>query len=134
MVRARRLACMASIIALLIGGAVSQAAHAGGSTLDEDDNTGANDGPSFFGFVRDSGGSAVPGAHVTAAPKEGGSLVATSNSMGVYKFPGFAKEINPNTVAISCSKDGYAQTDAVRRSPPGDSKNPIEIDCTLQKQ
>ena len=97
----------------------------------EDSDT--NDGPSYFGFVRDSDGSPVSGARVTAAPQAGGSLVTRSNSMGIYKIPGFAKEIDPKTVDITCAKDGYKQGDVLRRGQ-GDAKDPVEVDCTLQKQ
>jgi hypothetical protein len=107
------------------------AAHAGGVNFGEDSDT--NDGPSYFGFVRDSDGSPVSGARVTAAPQAGGSLVTRSNSMGIYKIPGFAKEIDPKTVDITCAKDGYKQGDVVRRGQ-GDAKDPVEVDCTLQKQ
>jgi hypothetical protein len=111
--------------------AVPRPGHAGGVNFGEDSDT--NDGPSYFGFVRDGGGSPVPDARVTAAPKAGGSLVTRSNSMGIYKIPGFAKEIDPNTVDISCAKDGYGPADVVRRGQ-ADAKDPVEVDCTLQKQ
>ena len=106
-------------------------ARAGGVNFGEDSDT--NDGPSYFGFVRDADGSPVAGARVTAAPQAGGSLVTRSNTMGVYKIPGFAKEIDPKTVAITCDKDGYKQADVVRRGQ-ADAKDPVEVDCTLQKQ
>jgi hypothetical protein len=110
---------------------VAAPARAGGVNFGEDSDT--NDGPSYFGFVRDSDGSPVSGARVTAAPQAGGSLVTRSNSMGIYKIPGFAKEIDPKTVDITCAKDGYKQGDVVRRGQ-GDAKDPLEVDCTLQKQ
>jgi hypothetical protein len=106
-------------------------ARAGGVNFGEDSDT--NDGPSYFGFVRDADGSPVSGARVTAAPQAGGSLVTRSNSMGIYKIPGFAKEIDPKTVDITCAKDGYAQSNVMRRGQ-ADAKDPVEIDCTLQKQ
>ena len=106
-------------------------AHAGGVNFGEDSDT--NDGPSYFGFVRDDGGSPVPGARVTAAPQAGGSLVTRSNSMGVYKIPGFAKEIDPKTVDVTCAKEGYTQADVVRRGQ-ADAKDPVEVDCTLRKR
>ena len=106
-------------------------ARAGGVNFGEDSDS--SDGPSYFGFVRDDGGSPVSGARVTAAPKAGGSLVTRSNSMGIYKIPGFAKEIDPKTVDVTCAKDGYAQSNVVRRGQ-ADAKDPVEIDCTLQKK
>jgi hypothetical protein len=114
----------------------SSAVRAGGVNFgDDDSNASANDGPSYFGFVRDAGGSAVPGARVTASVKTGGAVVTTTNSMGVYKFPGFAKDIDPGSVAISCAKDGFKQVNAVRRSTAGaDAKDPIETECYLQKE
>jgi hypothetical protein len=120
---------VASTAVVLI--AVAAPARAGGVNFGEDSDT--NDGPSYFGFVRDADGSPVAGARVTAAPKAGGSLVTRSNSMGVYKIPGFAKEIDPKTVDISCAKDGYSQANVLRRGQ-ADTKDPVEIDCTLQKQ
>jgi hypothetical protein len=111
--------------------AAAQPARAGGVNFGEDSDTA--DGPSYFGFVRDGNGSPVNGARVTAAPQAGGSLVTRSNSMGIYKIPGFAKEIDPKTVDISCTKDGYAQSNVMRRGQ-ADAKDPVEVDCTLQKQ
>jgi hypothetical protein len=132
MVLACRWLIVASMaVALVAVATFAPPARAGGVNFGEDSD--ANDGPSYFGFVRDSGGSPVSGARVTAAPQAGGSLVTRSNSMGVYKIPGFAKEIDPKTVDITCAKDGYAQANVVRRGQ-GDAKDPVEIDCTLQKQ
>src|SRR6202795_4499135 len=101
--------------------AAAQPAGAGGVNFGEDSDS--NDGPSYFGFVRDSSGSPVNGARVTAAAAGRGSLVTRSNSMGIYKIPGFAKEIDPKTVDISCTKDGYAQSNVVRRGQ-ADAKDP----------
>jgi hypothetical protein len=125
------LSVAALAVAVVLLAAALQLARAGGVNFGEDSDT--NDGPSYFGFVRDAGGSPVAGARVQAAPQAGGSLVTRSNSMGIYKIPGFAKEIDPKTVDISCAKDGYTQSDVLRRGQ-ADAKDPVEIDCTLQKQ
>jgi hypothetical protein len=116
--------------------AAATAARAGGQiTFGDTTNTSANDGPPFFGFVRDAGGAAVGDARVTAAVKSGGALVTTSNSIGVYKISGFAKSIAPDDIVISCAKDGYKQANIVRRpNPPGDMTDPVEVDCYLQKE
>jgi hypothetical protein len=112
------------------------AARAGGQmTFGDNTNTSTNDGPPFFGFVRDADGAAVGDARVTATVKSGGAVVTTSNSIGVYKVAGFAKSINPDDIAISCVKDGCKQADVVRRpNGSGDMKDPIEVDCVLQKE
>ena len=131
MVCARRLLTVVAIAMSLAVFAAALQARAGGVNFGEDSDS--NDGPSYFGFVRDAGGSPVSGARVTAAPQAGGSLVTRSNSMGIYKIPGFAKDIDPKTVDVTCAKDGYAQSNVVRRGQ-ADAKDPVEIDCTLQKQ
>jgi len=124
----------ASARLVLIAAAIAAAGplRAGGNMDFGGDSGSMNDGPSYFGFVRDASGSVVGDAKVTASVKSGGAVVTRTNSMGVYKIPGFAKDIDPNTVTISCAKDGYKQTDALRR-PPSDPKDPIETECTLQK-
>ena len=112
--------------------AAAGTARAGGIVFD-DDNANVDEGPSYFGFVRDANGSAVPNAKVTAS-RDNAAFVTHSNVMGVYKLAGFGKNIDPNSIVISCAKDGYKQTDVVRRSAGGDSKDPVEVDCTLQKE
>jgi hypothetical protein len=112
-------------------------AYAGGVNLgnDEDSTTAADQGPSFFGFVRDAAGPAIGDAKVTASLTAGGALVTRTNSLGVYKFSGFGKDIDPDSVTISCAKDGYKQADVLRRPhAKGDKAEPIEVECTLQKE
>jgi hypothetical protein len=109
------------------------AARAGGVNFTDEDVSPADDGPSYFGFVREVNGPGVADAEVTASLKQGGAIATRTDILGVYKIPGFAKEINPDDVVISCAKKGYKQADVVRR-PPGDAKDPIETECYLQKQ
>lgn len=110
------------------------AALAGGASLLNQDISGGADGPSFFGFVRETGGTGINDAKVTGDLK-GGALVTTTDVLGLYKLPGFGKNVNPDDVVISCAKDGYKQANVVRRPhPAGDMKDPIEVDCYLQKQ
>jgi len=123
--------CIAVIVLAL---AAPILAHAGGAIFDTDIGGPPDDGPSYFGFVRDAGGSSVADAKVTVSPREGGALVTRTNIMGVYKFPGLGKEINPDNVTISCAKDGYKEANVLRRPRAGDDKDPIEIECYLQKE
>jgi hypothetical protein len=128
--RAGSLAVLAAALLL----AVPSALRAGGTGFtDEDINT--TDGPAFFGFVREVGGAGVADAKVTAELKDRGALVTRTDIMGVYKIPGFGQDVNPDDVTISCAKDGYKQA-SVQRQPhtAGDTKDPIEIECYLQKQ
>jgi hypothetical protein len=124
---------LAALVVALLLIAPSQLRAGGTGFTDEDINT--SDGPAFFGFVREVGGAGIADAKVTAELKDRGALVTRTDIMGVYKIPGFGQDINPDDVSISCAKDGYKQAD-VQRQPhaAGDTKDPIEIECYLQKQ
>jgi len=128
---------MARLRLALIAAAVLLApilAHAGGVSLLNQDINGGADGPPFFGFVREVGGVGVNDAKVTGE-LNGGALVTATDILGLYKLPGFGKTVNPDDVKISCAKTGYTQANIVRRPHPGgDMKDPIEVDCYLQKQ
>jgi hypothetical protein len=113
--------------------ALPGAALAGGASFGEDEDT-ADEGPAYFGFVRDTGGNTVPDAKVTVSVKDRGAVVTRTDALGTYKVPGFGKEIDPNNVEIACEKEGYKQVNTFRRTAPGtDPKIPIETECTLQR-
>lgn len=116
--------------ALILG--MSGVARAGGLTFTDEDAASEDQGPSYFGFVREVDGPGVADAKVTAALDKRGALVTRTDIMGVYKIPGFGKEVDPNDVKISCAKDGYTQA-SIERRPPSDPKDPIEIECYLKK-
>jgi hypothetical protein len=111
---------------------VSGSSRAGGVGF-TDDEINEDDGPSYFGFVREVDGPGVSDAKVTAALKDRGALVTRTDIMGVYKIPGFGKDVDPKDISISCAKDGYKET-SVERRPSTDPKEPVEIECYLQKQ
>ena len=111
---------------------VSTALWAGGSGFGDDDDDAEDEGPSYFGFVKDTNGSTMPDTKVTVAVKGRGGVVTRTDALGAYKVPGFGKDISPNDVEISCEKPGYKQTRIFRRSlPPPDSKIPVETECTM---
>ena len=41
-------------------------------------------------------------------------MITRTNGSGIYKLPGFGKEVTPNNIVISCSKEGYKH---IRTSP-----------------
>jgi len=93
-----------------------------------------DDGPNYFGFVKDTSGRVISDAKVTAEIKGLGSVIARTNATGAYRLPGFGNHISPNNVTISCSKDGYKQTRSCMRTPPG--KKPVtenEVECSMQR-
>ena len=129
-----RAGTVAAVILALAFAALPPAFAGGIGFSDEEINTGG-DGPAFFGFVRLVDGPGVADAKVTAELKNRGALVTRTDILGIYKFPGFGKDINPDDVIISCAKDGYKQAN-VQRMPHvvGDTKDPVEVECYLQKQ
>ena len=113
---------------------VSTALWAGGSGFGDDDDASEDEGPSYFGFVKDAGGGTMPDTKVTVAVKDRGGVVTRTDALGAYKVPGFGKEVSPNEVEITCEKQGYKQTRTLRRPlPPPDSKIPVETDCFVQR-
>jgi hypothetical protein len=104
-----------------------------GGEADEHEHS-DDDGPRFFGFVKDGSGRIIADAKVTAEIKGLGSVVTRTDKMGAYRMPGFGKHIAPNNITISCSKDGYKQLRAVRRSAPGTTAvTAVETECVLQR-
>src|SRR5215472_3922604 len=128
--------CALSIVAcagLGVPGVVAKA-WAGGAGFGDDDDNSEEEGPSYFGFVRDASGATVPDAKVTVGVKGRGGVVTRTDALGTYKVPGFGKEVDPKDVEVSCDKPGYKQLRVVRRSSPSsDPKIPIETECTLQR-
>jgi hypothetical protein len=125
-----------AVLGLAIAVAGMRPAFAGGvGFTDEDINNAGSNGPAFFGFVRQVDGPGIADAKVTAEVKNHGALVTRTDILGVYKIPGFGKDINPDDVIISCAKDGYKQANVLRRPhTAGDTKDPVEVECYMQKQ
>ena len=119
--------CAASLVAAF-------GAWAGGGSFGEPDDHGPDEGPGYFGFVKDERGQPVRDAKVIAAYKTNLSFVTRSNAAGAYRVRGFKKEVNPDEVTISCAKDGYKQIRVFRRPlPKGKPIKSVETECRLQK-
>ena len=114
---------------------LSTALWAGGAGFGDDDDNSEEEGPAYFGFVKDTNGSTMPDAKVTVGIKDRGGVVTRTDALGAYKVPGFGKEVDPKDVEIACDKQGYKQIRILRRmrSPNADAKIPIETECTLQR-
>jgi hypothetical protein len=114
---------------------LSTALWAGGAGFGDDDDNSEEEGPSYFGFVKDTNGATVPDAKVTVGIKDRGGIVTRTDALGAYKVPGFGKDVDPRDVEIGCDKQGYKQLRTLRRmrSPNADPKIPVETECTLQR-
>jgi hypothetical protein len=79
-----RTACVSAVIVAMTC-AVSATAWAGGAGFGDDDDNSEEEGPSYFGFVRDSNGATVPGAKVTVGVKGRGGVITRTDLLGTYK-------------------------------------------------
>lgn len=122
-------------LAVTIPLAFAGLAWAGGASLDEDDEDQSNAGVSFFGFAKDlDRGGGVPDAKVSAEIKNrNASLVTRTDDQGHFKFSGFSKDINPNDVEITCSKEGLKLQRTMRRQADAEGASSIEVDCLMVK-
>ena len=131
--RARR----RSIVGIAVGVTcmLSTALWAGGAGFGDDDDNSEEEGPSYFGFVKDTNGATMPDAKVTVAVKNRGGVVTRTDALGAYKVPGFGKEVDPSDVEVACDKQGYKQLRTLRRmrAPNADVKIPVETECTMQR-
>lgn len=90
-----------------------------------------DEGRSYFGFIRDTKGKAVPSASVSATTPSGSTFVVQADSMGHYRIPGFSKSVDATKVVVNCSKPGYKFVARDRRMMRTAPKAPIETNCTL---
>ena len=114
---------------------LSTAHWAGGAGVGDDDDNSEEEGPAYFGFVKDTNGATLPDAKVTVGIKNRGGVVTRTDALGAYKVPGFGKDVDPKDVEIACDKQGYKQLRTLRRmrAPDAAVKIPVETECTLQR-
>ena len=125
-----RSACLSICLALAV---VHGVACAGSDAVGGPDDHNPDEGPPFWGFVKDHKGVPVRDAKVSASYKNNLTLVTRTNATGAYKVRGFKKDININDIVISCAKDGYKQIRVFRQPPPrGKPVKSVETECRLQ--
>ena len=111
---------------------IAACAWAGGEMGDGDKK--GDEGPHFFGFVRDEGGRPLADAKVSAAIRNGTTYIMRTPKTGMYRFGGLAKTVTSDDVTITCAKDGYKQVRTFRRPiAKGRTDKAIETDCRMQK-
>ena len=131
MTRLPRFCCLLACLALA---AAASGARAGGDAFEPDDHS-PDEGPAYFGFVKDVAGKPIRDAKVTASYKTSLTLVTRTNATGAYKVRGFQKEISPSDITISCSKEGYKQVRVFRRPLiKGRPVKSVETECRLQRE
>jgi carboxypeptidase family protein len=122
------------LVTLAFAGALSAGGALAGSDSEPHEHN-PDEGPPYFGFVKDAGGVPVRDAKVSATYKSSLTLVTRTNATGAYRLSGFKKDINPDDITISCSKDGYRQVRVFRYPlPKGKPVKSVETECRLQRQ
>ena len=130
MTRLTRFCCLLACLALA---AAAPGARAGGDAFEPDDHS-PDEGPAYFGFVKDERGVPVRDAKVSASYQTSLTLVTRTNATGAYRIRGFKKEISPNDIIVACSKDGYKQIRVFRRPLiKGRPVKSVETECRLQR-
>jgi|SRR5215471_18482213 len=122
------LACLALL-------AAAPGARAGSDSADSHDENNPDEGPPFWGFVKDEKGVPVRDAKVSASYKNSLTLVTRTSATGQYRVRGFKKEINVNDIVITCAKEGYKQARVYRYPlPKGKPIKSVQTECRLQRQ
>lgn len=115
---------------------IAAAARAGGlmdSVVPQHDPR--DEGPPFFGFVKDNHGKPIADAKVTADVKDGPMVIARSDTTGLFKIGAFSRKVAPADVLVSCEKDGYRQLRVlVRGTLAAGSAKPIEVECRMERR
>src|SRR4051812_46602232 len=123
---------LALLVCLVL--ATTPGAWAGSDSADSHEDN-PDEGPPFWGFVKDERGTPVRDAKVSASYKSSLTLVTRTNATGSYRVRGFKKGINPADVTISCSKEGYKQLRVFRSpAPKGKPVKSVETECRLQRE
>jgi len=111
------------------------AARAGGESFGPDEEAQAG-GMRFFGFVKDAKGNVVPDAKIVVEVKgRNASLVMRANGDGNYHLPALGKDMTPENVTITCSKEGYKSATGMVMSSttPAGGIPTVEVDCILAR-
>jgi hypothetical protein len=132
-IRAALRTCAAALVVFGATFFLCDRVWAGGVTFDDSDDSDANAGPPFSGFVKDRDGNPIDDAKITVTVKIFNStLILRTDPDGHFLVKGFDKSVDPGDVDISCSKDGYKPY-AESRRPTSDPTAPIQVDCILEK-
>lgn len=121
-------------LSLAVSSSMFNRAMAGGGSFEENDENNDDSGPPFIGDVKDRSGKPIADAKVSiTVTSMNSSLFMRADDQGHFTVRGFDKEIDPDSIEIACSMDGYKPY-AISRQPTGpDPRSPIEVICLLEK-
>lgn len=90
-------------------------------------------GLSFFGEAREVGSLRSIEQVQVKAELGARRIMVQTNIEGRYKLhPNFGKDVLPDSITISCAKEGYQTIDVSRRRMSSAADSPVEVDCLLE--
>jgi predicted PhzF superfamily epimerase YddE/YHI9 len=108
-------------------------AWAGGSGFGEDEEDQELAGHPYVGFVRDQSGDGIADAKITVEVKAG-TVVLRSDEDGHFVLRGLGANVDPETVKVTCVKDGYKLIAASKQAASDQPTAPVEVNCIMAKQ
>lgn len=129
---ARGLRVRSIALTIAVAGALSAGAALAGGSMGDDDH---DDSRNLIGVVRDFGSGPMPDARIAATTKTGSSIFVTrTDQNGRYRITGFPADIDPNSLVVTCTRDGFRHVRSVMRNPNPPPEAPVEIDCLMERQ
>ena len=90
-------------------------------------------GLSFFGEAKEVGSLRSIEQVQVKAELGARRIMVLTNIDGRYKLhPNFGKDVLPDSITISCAKEGYQTIDVSRRHLSSAPDSPVEVDCLLE--
>ncbi len=103
---------------------------AAGEALSERDE---EPGLSFFGEAKEVGSLRSIEQVQVKAELGARRIMVQTNIEGRYKLhPNFGKDVLPDSITVSCAKEGYQTVDVSRRRMSSATDAPVEVDCLLE--
>jgi hypothetical protein len=118
-----------SAIGALVAGAPAEAQMYAFDPMNPPANAVAN---VYFGSTKDRAGQSLSDVTVQLEIDMVTYVVVTDDA-GRFKIL-VPKEVTPAMVKFSCSRPGYRQIMATKRSPPNKAISPIQADCVLERK
>jgi hypothetical protein len=124
-----------SVSVVLLAALLPGPLQAGGNESEIQDSH--EHGAPFFGEAKDvTSMKPVQGAVIKGRPTAGHGvpILNNTNAEGRFRLSGFGKGIDPASIEITCTKQGYKTLDVIRRRVASDADAPVEIECLLDPQ
>jgi hypothetical protein len=129
MLRPNSAICLAALVALLVSVLSIGELRAGESDAERDEQL---PGLPFFGEVKEAGSLKSMEDVQVKAEMGVRRITVRTDADGRYKMHlNFGKDVAPDSITVSCAKEGYETIDVSRRRMSAAANAPVEVDCLL---